>query len=179
MPTRSRRKRGRPPKFGRAADLISLTLPRDVISWLLSIDDDIAWAIVKLHERATRARVAQIEAVQLVRFPGDRALILVRPELLTHLPGVSLIPLADGRAFLALEPDKGLADLEAILRDRIVSPDLSEEMRAVLVRVGEQLAQWRNEGIVFESRSIIVALGRSAAPAAIPSLEPSRRKGGR
>ena len=180
MPTRSRRKRGRPPKFGRAADLISLTLPRDVITWLESIDDDIAWAIVKLHERATRARVAQIEAAQLVRFPGDRALILVRPELFTSLPGVSLIPLADGRAFLALEPGKGLADLEAILHKRAASTDLTDDMRAVLVRVGELLARWRDQGIVFESRSIIVASSRrSTAAPAIPSLEPPRRKGGR
>ena len=179
MPTRSQRKRGRPPKFGRAADLISLTLPRDVISWLQSIDDDLAWAIVKLHEKATRARVAQFEAAQLVRFPGDRALILVRPELFANLKGVSLIPLSDGRAFLALEPGKGVADLEAILRDRLASTDLTDEQRAVLLRLGQMLRRWKDEGIVFESRSIIVALGRRATTStALPSLE-SRRKGAR
>ena len=180
MATRSQRKRGRPPKFGRAADLISLTLPQDVISWLQSIDDDLAWAIVKLHERATRARVAQIEAAQLVRFPGDRALILVRPELFAQLPAVSLIPLSDGRAFLALEPGKDAADLEAIIHGRLADSDATDEERAVLVRLSELLTQWRDEGILFESRSIIVAIGRRATAAtAIPSLEQLPRKGRR
>jgi hypothetical protein len=38
------RKGGRPQKFGREAQLISITLPRDVINWLATTDDDIAVA---------------------------------------------------------------------------------------------------------------------------------------
>ena len=48
MPASSTRKRGRPQKFGRAAQLISLTLPSDVITWLQAIDADLAWAVVKV-----------------------------------------------------------------------------------------------------------------------------------
>src|ERR1700741_3890062 len=96
------RKRGRPQKFGREAQLISLTLPRDVVNWLGSIDDDLGWAIVKIYERATKVRHQDARVAQLVRFPGNRALIQVRLDLLRDMPGVSLIPLSDGRAFLAL-----------------------------------------------------------------------------
>ena len=153
----SQRKRGRPPKFGRTADLVSLTLPRDVITWLESIDDDLAWAIVKLHERATKGRVAQVQVAQLVRFPGNRALILVNPDLFGKVPGIALIPLADGRAFLALEQGKGVADLELAVLDHLDDPKITDIQHEALSRLRTLLKQWRQEGIQFEQRSIIVA----------------------
>src|SRR6185503_6542140 len=125
------RKRGRPQKFGRAAQLISLTLPADVIEWLTSIDDDLGWAIVKLHERAAKPR-AKDDVAQLVRFPGDRALILVQAALFKDMPGVSLIALADGRAFLAMETGKGVADLELFVLDRLDDTKVDAAERAAL-----------------------------------------------
>ena len=160
----SNRKRGRPQKFGRAAQLISLTLPGDVIAWLATIDDDLGWALVKLYERATKARPAQAEVAQLVRFPGDRALIIVRADLFKEMPGVSLIPLSDGRAFLALETGKGVADLELIVIDRIDDPRVDNAERAALNKLRLLLKQWRQEGIRFESRSIVVAHHRKGSP---------------
>jgi len=151
------RKRGRPQKFGRAAQLISLTLPADVIEWLTSIDDDMGWALVKLYERATKPRLAQTEVAQLVRFPGNRALIVVRADLFRDMPGVSLIPLAEGRAFLALETGKGVADLELFVIDRIDDPRVDDAERAALNKLRLLLKQWRQEGVRFESRSIVVA----------------------
>ncbi len=153
----SQRKRGRPPKFGRTADLVSFTLPRDVITWLESIDDDPAWAIVRLHERLTKQRASQVQVAQLVRFPGKRALILVNPDLFGKVPGVSLIPLADGRAFLALDHGKGVADLELAVLDHLEDPATETRQRDALKRLRTLLKQWRQEGIQFEPRSIIVA----------------------
>lgn len=153
------RKRGRPQKFGRAAQLISVTLPRDVINWLEDIDDDLAWAIVKIFERSTKNRTRQVEIAQMVRFPGDAALILVRPELFQALPGVALIQLADGRALLALEHGKGVADLELIVMDRLEKKTLSSDERAALNQLRQLLRGWRQQGIRFESRSVIVARG--------------------
>jgi len=157
------RKRGRPQKFGRAAQLISLTLPGDVIAWLTTIDDDLGWALVKLHERATKTRKPDFDVAQLVRFPGDRALIQVRAELFSDMPGVSLIPLSDGRAFLALESGKGVADLELAVLDRMETKRVPAAERAALLRLRQLLKQWRQEGINFESRTIIVARGRKGA----------------
>ena len=159
------RKRGRPQKFGRAAQLISLTLPADVIEWLTSIDDDIGWAIVKMHERATKkSRGGDIEVAQLVRFPGDRALILVRADLFREMPGVSLISLADGRAFLAMETGKGVADLELFVLDRLDDKSIDTSERAALNKLRQLLKQWRQEGIRFEARSIVVAHHRKGSP---------------
>jgi hypothetical protein len=156
----SQRKRGRPPKFGRTAELVSLTLPRDVITWLESIDDDLAWAIVKLQERVTKGRVPQVQVAQLVRFPGNRALILVNPDLFGKVPGVSLIALADGRAFLALDHGKGVADLELAVLDHLEDPSTDTRQRDALKRLRTLLKQWRQEGIQFEPRSIIVATSK-------------------
>jgi hypothetical protein len=155
------RKRGRPQKFGREAQLISITLPRDVINWLATMDDDIAWAIVKMYERSTKARAKDNRVAQLVRFPGNRALILVRAGLFNEMPGVSPISLTDGRAFLALEAGKGVADLELFVLDRIDDQKIDAAEREALVELRALLKQWRQDGIRFESRSIIVAQGAS------------------
>ena len=155
------RKRGRPQKFGREAQLISITLPRDVINWLGTMDDDIAWAIVKMYERATKKRVNDCGVAQLVRFPGNRALILVRADVFREMPGVSPITLTDGRAFLALEAGKGVADLELFVLDRIDDQKIDPAERSALLELRALLKQWRQEGIRFESRSIIVAHGAS------------------
>jgi len=153
------RKRGRPQKFGREAQLISITLPRDVIDWLSTMDDDIGWAIVKMYERASKSRAKDTSVAQMVRFPGNRALILVRSDLIREMPGISPIPLTDGRAFLALDAGKGAADLELLVLDRIDDQKIRAEERDALIELRALLKTWRQEGIRFESRSIIVAHG--------------------
>jgi hypothetical protein len=155
----SNRKRGRPQKFGREAQLISLTLPRDVINWLATIDDDLGWGIVKLYERATKARARETSVARLVRFPGNRALIVVRGDLFKAIPGVSPIALSDGSAFLALEPGKGVADLELLVLDRLDDQKIEPDERAALMELRALLKRWRQDGLRFESRSIIVAQG--------------------
>ena len=169
-------KRGRPLKFGRTSQLVTLTLPTDVITWLEGIDADVGWAVVKLHQRmAKRADGKRIEVAGLVQLPGNRALILVRPEFFNGLKGVSLIPLADGRAFLALDHAKGVADLELAVIDRLDVKGVGVAERDALTHVRTLLKTWRQEGIRFESRSIIVA-HRSNPPRrgrALAAIEPS------
>lgn len=151
-------KRGRPLKFGRHAQLVTLTLPDDVIEWLGTIDSDLGWAVVRLHERAAkRAKARQPKLADLVQLPGQRALILVTPEPFKHVKDVSVIPLADGRGFLALAAGKGASELELAVLDRLDAPAIDAQERAALVKFRALLKQWRQEGIDFESRSIIVA----------------------
>lgn len=157
-------RRGRPLKFGRPTQLISLTLPKDVVAWLANVDHDLARALVKLHERSTKTSTARrIEVAGLVQLPGDRALILVRPEHFNKLKGVSLIPLADGRAFLALEPTKGVADLELAVIDRLEAATVGAAERDALGKLRALLQRWRQEGVAFESRAIIIAKRRHEA----------------
>lgn len=167
-------KRGRPLKFGRPADLVTLTLPVDVIDWLESLDDDLAWAVVKIHERETRrAHVRKPELAELVQLPNQRALILVKPAPFERVRGVSIIPLADGRGFLALDAGKGVADLELAVIDRLDEPGLPASERVALNRLRSQLKTWRQDGIQFESRSIIVAKRPAAGTRGRP-LSPLR-----
>jgi hypothetical protein len=156
-------RRGRPPKFGRPAQLITLTLPEDVVAWLSTVDPDLGWAIVKLHERTTKGRTGKpIQVAELVQLPGQRALILVQPEPFKNLVGVSIIPLADGRGFLALEAGRGVSDLELAVIDRLEAPSLPPAEDEALKNLRALLRQWRQDGVRFESRSIIVAQRRGA-----------------
>ena len=132
MSPASESKRGRPLKFGRRAQLVTLTLPDDVITWLASIDRDLAWAVVKLHERSQEAeKKKQDSLADLVQLPGHRALILVKPEPFQNLEGLSIIPLADGRGFLALDQGKGVADLEIAVIDRLETKGLAAAERVL------------------------------------------------
>lgn len=170
-------RRGRPLKFGRKAQLVTITLPDDVVKWLASLDRDLGWALVRLYERSTKASKArEIEVAGLVQLPGKRALILVRPEFFSHLKGVSVIPLSDGRAFLALDANRGVADLELAVLDRLESPGVRNAEREALIVLRVRLKQWRQEGLKFESRAIIIA-SRPAFDAprarALSAIQPS------
>jgi len=160
-------KRGRPLKFGRPTQLLTISLPADVVAWLRRLDPDPAWAIVSLYERATKKTIAgQARTAELVQLPGKRALILVRPDVFAGLHGVSVVPLSDGRGFLALEAGRGVADLEVAVMDRLDAPALDApalgaEQRAALTEVRSLLRGWRQQGLQFVSRSILVVEQRT------------------
>jgi len=152
-------KRGRPLKFGRPTTLVTMSLPRDVVGWLETIHPDPAWAVVKLFDRASTkaAKADSGRLADLVQLPGGRALILIKPEPFQNLKRVSIIPLADGRGFLALEPGLGVSDLELAVIDRLEVKTIAASERAALQHMRGLLKQWRQDGIEFESRSIVVA----------------------
>jgi len=152
-------KRGRPLKFGRPTTLVTLSLPDDVVLWLRSIHPDPAWAVVKLFERASTksAKATSGRLADLVQPPGGRALILIKPEPFQNLSRVSIIPLADGRGFLALEDGLGVSHLELAVVDRLEVKTIPRSEREALQHLRGLLKQWRQEGIEFESRSIVVA----------------------
>lgn len=152
-------KRGRPLKFGRPTQLLTISLPADVVAWLKRLDPDPAWAIVSLFEKATREAVkrGQLRTAELVQLPGKRALILVRPDVFAGVSGVSVVPLSDGRGFLALESGRGIADLEVAVVDKLDAPALAAAQRTGLTEVRQLLRDWRQRGLQFVSRSILVA----------------------
>ena len=157
------RRRGRPPKFGRPSRLLALTLPDDVIEWLLTLDPDPGRAIVGLFGRVG----AQLRRHPTPPVPPDaeiasigsgRGLILVHPEDVEGLPNVAAIPFVGGRAFLALEPGQSIADLELAVVDAIDACGLEDtDRRTSLRRFRETLRTWRNDpGYRFRERAIIV-----------------------
>jgi hypothetical protein len=153
-------KRGRPPKFGRPARLLAVTLPDDVVAWLQEINPDPAWAIVSLYEQQHRrppTRETSHPDVQLVEIGPRRALIVVPQAAFVALPGVSVVPLGAGRAFLALEPGKGIAELELAVVDRLEESGLEESEARVLTSLRRHLRDWRlDKTLKFSARSIIV-----------------------
>ena len=64
--------------------------------------------------------------------------------------------LSDGRGFLALEPGKGYADLELAVVDRLDAPGVSPARRQQLAEIRKMLRDWRQTGLRFEARSILV-----------------------
>jgi hypothetical protein len=138
---------------------VALTLPDDVLQQLSRLHADPAWAVVKLVEAATgtppRSRPAPL--LELVQLPGRRALIVVRPEPFRNLRGVSTIPLADGRSFLALESGQGMAHLELAAVDRLEDPAIPDKEREALIEIRRTLRGWRaGPGLIFSTRSIIL-----------------------
>jgi hypothetical protein len=163
------RRRGRPLKFGRPSQLLTVTLPHDVVGWLKGIHHDPAWAIVSLYgrqaHRGRQPRRRAVPRVELAGLTGRRALIVVDPSIYRSLPGVSVIPVAAGRAFLALDAGRGVADLELAILDRIENRrTAAPERRALETLLGEVRGWRRSRGYRFSIRSIIVVEQREPRP---------------
>lgn len=165
-------KRGRPPKFGRPGQVVALTLPEEVVRGLRRLHPDLAWAIVTLFEKRPPAPTAEPQAdAELVTIADRRSLIVVNRSVLRTLPGVSIIPLNGNRAFLALEPGRGMADLELAVIDRLDDEAVRPRERKALHGLGTQLKKWRqNRALRFHTRAIIV-VERVTAPRAKASTQ--------
>lgn len=168
-------RRGRPPKYGTPSKIVAVTLPADVVAELETIQDDLGWAIVRLveqrrqqHNGATKreprpaAAAAEVAAAELVSVGAGDSLIVVNSAVVRSIPGVQMIPLSETEAFLALEPGKGMADLELAVQDHC------ESLRAGKAKSGaerllSQLRQWRRDKKrAFHSRAIILVSERAA-----------------
>jgi hypothetical protein len=153
---------GRPPKFGRRARPVTITLPEDLIERLKAQHLDLGRAIVELFEPAGPASDAP---VQLAEF-GRGALILVPPaSALRRLAGVELIPLSNGRALIALDQPLSTSDLELTLHDALAEPGLSAGDRAIVANVVEILREARTSPRArLRQRTIIIVERDSPVP---------------
>ena len=150
---------GRPPKFGRPSRLVALTLPIDTIATLRQIDSDLARAIVAMTEKRSSApeELDPPADVELVQLTSRESLIVVNRQLVVALAGVAALPLDERRAFLALQPGQGFADLEVAVQDALDEDRLDPCQREALQVMKRQLRQWRRDPAQrFEARSIVV-----------------------
>ena len=168
------KRRGRPPKYGTRSKIVAVTLPEDVVSELETIQEDLGWAIVRLVEQrrqrhsgvATPAKPAKerpaaaahdLAPAELVATGSGESLIVVNSAVVRSIPGVQMIPLSDTEAFLALEPGKGMADLELAVQDQIEALRPGAKAREGMARLLNRLRQWRRDrSLTFHTRTIIL-----------------------
>jgi hypothetical protein len=153
-------RRGRPRKFARPSRAVTLTLPKEVIDALTSIDPDLSRAIVRVTQPEMAKRPHP--PAELATF-GRRAVIVVNPSrTLEQRTGVVLVPLTDGRALISFDEPLSIAQIELRIQDAIDDPDLPRADAEVFEEVGRLLREARrSKGIAVEPRSIIVLETRS------------------
>jgi hypothetical protein len=157
-----RGKRGRPLKFGRPGKVVAITLPEEVVAGLHKIHADLGWAIVTLFKKTAKPRSLSrpsVNEAELIAVGGPRSLIVVPRQLFEDLdlPGVNILPLHDDRAFLALQPGRGMSDLVLAVDDRLAARSLGRRNAAALRRLRTQLRRWRRDpGLRCSTRAIIV-----------------------
>lgn len=158
-------RRGRPRKFSRPARTVTLTLPDDVIEHLQQVDGDLGRAVVRLalsrqpHKPAARVDVAAF---------GSRAVILVPPaRALAALPGVELVPIADGRMLIALDDSLSEADFELLIRDALDRDELESADAELFGALAQVLRDARRDTRVT-LRRILVLRARGGARLARP-----------
>ena len=157
MPELPLHKRGRPMKYGRAARPVTVTLPVDVLSRLGGSGHDVGEAIVKLVERHAPRRAPAARGPELTTY-GSHAVIVVTPSrVLKRLPGVQLVPIGDGRALIALDAPRTIAQFELDLRDASEWADISDAERETLAAIAKILRQSRrSRDVSLEERTLIV-----------------------
>jgi hypothetical protein len=165
---------------------VAVTLPDEVVAALRTVHDDLGWAIVRLTEpilkrhRPDRPVKPAPQPAELAHLPGRKALIVVAREAFDDLPGVDAIPLSDGRAFLALDAGRGIADLELAILDRLEMTPPGTPRRRLLARLRTIVRTWRrNPGLVFHAKSIIVVEGAPRPGAPLAALEHGSAKAAR
>lgn len=153
-------KRGRPPKFGRRGRVVAVTLPEDVVRGLKRVNADLAWAIVRLFQQRSRGaapRRRRPSDSELVTVASGRSLIVVNRGVFKDLPGVNVIPIDSDRAFLALDRDAGVADLELAVVNRLTQSSVRARERTALAGLRAQLRRWRSDpALRCQIRSIVV-----------------------
>ena len=152
---------GRPSKYGRPSRVVAVTLPEDAIDRLRRVHRDLGWAILKLLDgdsTATHKRIKDEQPdVELVTIAERRSLIVVNREIIHTLPGVSIIPLYGNRAFLALDINRGMSDLELAVTDRLSQPRVDRREREALTKLRSKLTEWRrDEELQVHTRAIII-----------------------
>jgi hypothetical protein len=156
-------RRGRPPKYGRPSQVVALTLPQEAIDALGRLHSDLGWAIVTLVEKNSHPQPpeAPLGHAELVEIGDGQKLIVVNSDMLKSIPGVQLVPLSATQSFLALDPLRGMADLELAVVDRLEEPTASGRERQAVGRLRNQLRKWRHDPhLQFVSRSIIMVSKR-------------------
>jgi len=161
-------RRGRPQKFGRPARAVTLTLPDDVIVALSGVDDDLSRAIVQLSQPLLRDVVTRAPA-ELSKYRDSAVIVIKRLPTLNRMPGVSLVPLPDGRALISLD-EMSVHEFELKLDDAIDgATDLEPWQRSAMSSIREILKSARqSKAITVHQRNIIVLQStrhrRAAAP---------------
>jgi len=134
-------RRGRPRKFSRPARTVTLTLPEDVIARLAAVDPDLGRAVVRLS--MSQEPPATSPVVEVAAF-GTRAVILVPPlRRLSDLPGVELVPVADGRVLISLEDPMTEESFELQIRDALEEATLTAQERTVFETLARVLREAR------------------------------------
>jgi hypothetical protein len=111
--------------------------------------------------------------VELATF-GSRAVIVVTPtKMLSRMPGVELVPLADGRALVALEDGISEMQFELAIRDRLDGP-VSDGDAAVLRALALLLRDARRHGTLM-LRRIMVLRGAKRSGSRAPAWKPAPR----
>lgn len=153
---------GRPPKYGRPARAVTVTLPEDVLARLAAIHADVGSAIVHLAERNAPVREASRGPAHLTRY-GRNAVILVTPgKALRRLTGVELVPVGDGRALISLLPSTPISALELQVRDALEGLQPGDRERETLQLLADILRRGRGaRGLSSETRTIIVLASKS------------------
>jgi hypothetical protein len=144
--------------------VVAITLPQHVVQTLGRVHSDLGWAIVSLVEKTRTGRRPGSPDVQLVEVGDGQFLIVVNSALFHALPGVQLVPFSATQAFLALDPGRGMNDLELAVRDRLEQLRVRNRERSAVAQLGRQLKKWRcDPALHSHARSIIIVSKRQAA----------------
>lgn len=154
---------GRPRKFNRPSQAVTLTLPNNVVGALQAIDADLSQAVVGVVEPLMP--IVPRPSAELTSFGGSAVISVPRNRKLKERTGVELVPLSDGRALISFDERLSIQEIELRLRDALNDPDVVADDRILFEALANILSDARRvEGVTVQRRSIIVLHGIRTEP---------------
>lgn len=136
-------RRGRPRRLNVPKRAVTLTLPEDTIATLRGIDRHLGRAIERLTEPFAQdppRRPAELATL------GSLSVMVVSPTRgLIERIGAELVPLADGRALVAIDSSQSISAFELRLRDALNDPNLPLVDRETFAAIADLLRSARRD----------------------------------
>jgi hypothetical protein len=140
---------------------VTLTLPEDTIATLRGIDRHLGRAITRLTEPF--AQDPPRKPAELATFGSLSVMVVAPTRGLVERIGAELVPLADGRALVAVDDRQSIPAFELRLRDALSDPDLPPADRETFTAIVDLLRSVRRDSRgALLPRNILVLNEKSA-----------------
>jgi hypothetical protein len=122
------------PKTVEPKRIVTIALPEKIVRLLETVDEDLAWAIVKLTDAGVQKGLLKGSSYEIVEVASGKSVIIVGSDTqLSRIPWLKLVEIAPGRNLIAIPSGTSLESLEVSILDLIEKVPSDDRMEQALL----------------------------------------------